>query len=191
VTVPVLRFSRDKRGYEHFYLVQPIGRQGRSRPRILYWFRTPPNVRVGRHLFEDDTRRALETRFPDMTFEWDKLLATPIPPPDTSERWRERRRLGRTAKAATRFESDQPGEDEAAEPAVGLGAPEVEPVAARAAVDVPADAPPARAQRRRSRRGRRDRRPTDARRVGANDAAAGAAEPQEPVADRGLSDRDD
>jgi len=132
-----------------------------------------------------------------MTFEWDKLLATPIPPPDTSERWRERRRSGRTAKAATRFESDQPGEDEAAESAVGLGAlepgmaAEVEPGAAGGGGVVPADAPPARAHRRRSRGGRRNRRPTDARRVGADNANAKAAEPQKPAADRGLSDRDD
>jgi hypothetical protein len=187
LTVPVLRFSRDKRGYEHFYLVQPTGRQGEVRSPILYWFRTPPNVRVGRHLLDDDTRRAIETRFPDMTFEWDKLLATPIPPPDTSERWRERRRPGRAAKAATRFGSDQPGEDELA---AGLGAPEAESVAAGAAIDVPVVTPPADARRRRSRRGRRTRRQTDARRVGVNDATAEAAEPQEAVADDGDRDHD-
>jgi hypothetical protein len=190
LTVPVLRFSRDQRGYEHFCLVQPTGRQGKPRPRIFYWFRTPPNVRVGRRLFEADTRRALEAEFPAMTFKWDELLATPIPPPDTSERWRERRRLERTAKAATRSKSDLRREDEVAEPvAAGLQGAEAEPVAAGVAVDVTAGTPPAGAHRRR-RRGLRNRRPMDARRVGAGDATAEAAEPQEPVAGRGLGDDD-
>ena len=49
-----LRFTRDKRGYEHFCLVQPTtNRRGKVRTRILYWFRTPPNVKVGREPFDE------------------------------------------------------------------------------------------------------------------------------------------
>jgi len=99
-----LRFSRDKRGYEHFYLVQPTtNRRGKTRSRILYWFRTPPSVRVGRLPFDEDVRRALESQNPGVAFDWKKLLATPIPPPAPDvERWRERRRLERAEKAARR-----------------------------------------------------------------------------------------
>ena len=68
--VAFLRFSRDKRGYENFYLVQPTNRRGKSRPRMLYWFRTPPNVKVGREPFDPDVRRALEAQNPDVTFDW-------------------------------------------------------------------------------------------------------------------------
>ena len=95
--MPFLRFSRDKRGYEHFYLVQPVsGRRGKTRQHILYWFRTPPNVKVGREAFDEQVRRALEAQNPDVEFDWAKLLDTPIPPPAPDvERWRERRRAAR------------------------------------------------------------------------------------------------
>jgi hypothetical protein len=98
--VTVLKFSRDRRGYEHFYIVQPeTGRRGRSHPRILYWFRTPPNVRVGREPFGEDVRRRLEAQNPGVAFDWPRLLATPIPPPEPVEHWRERRRLARAARS--------------------------------------------------------------------------------------------
>ena len=96
--MPFLRFSRDKRGYEHIYLIQPVsGRRGKSRPRILYWFRTPPNVKVGREMFDDQIVRALEAQNPDVAFDWTTLRSTPIPPPE-SEPWRERRRAQRAAR---------------------------------------------------------------------------------------------
>jgi hypothetical protein len=99
-----LKFSRDKRGYEHFYLVQPTtNRRGKTRTRILYWFRTPPGVRVGRLPFDADVQRTIEAQNPGVTFDWKRLLATPIPPPSPEvERWRERRRLERAEKAARR-----------------------------------------------------------------------------------------
>ena len=47
-----VRVSRDKRGYEHIYLIDATARRGKtSRPRVLYWFRTPPGVTVGREPF--------------------------------------------------------------------------------------------------------------------------------------------
>ena len=100
-----LRFSRDKRGYEHFYLIQPSqARRGKGRPRILYWFRTPPNVKVGREPFAEHVRRGLEAQNPEVRFDWDALVATPIPPPD-ADHWRERRRAARAAKQAAKAES--------------------------------------------------------------------------------------
>ena len=102
--MPFLRFSRDKRGYEHFYLVQPfLGRRGKLRARILYWFRTPPNVKVGRKPFAEHVQRALEAEYPDLKFDWNALVKTPIPAPDTDRR-RERRRVGRSAKQVAEAE---------------------------------------------------------------------------------------
>jgi hypothetical protein len=96
-----LRFSRDKRGYENFYLVRSTRRRGRSRTRILYWFRTPPNVRVGRKPFDEEMQRAIEHQNPGVIFDWKRVIDTPIPPPQADvERWRERRRLERAARLA-------------------------------------------------------------------------------------------
>jgi hypothetical protein len=97
--MPFLRFSRDKRGYENFYLVQPTtNRRGRVRARVLYFYRTPPDVKVGREPFDPAVRRALETQNPDVAFDWRQILETPIPSAET-ERWRERRRQERAERA--------------------------------------------------------------------------------------------
>jgi hypothetical protein len=96
--VPFLRISRDKRGYEYFALVHTTsGRRGKVRQRILYWFRTPPNVKVGRTAFDEEVIRALEAQYPDVTFDWDALRSTPMPPPSV-EHWRERRRAERAIR---------------------------------------------------------------------------------------------
>jgi hypothetical protein len=101
--VPFLKFSRDRRGYEHFAIVEPgVPRRGKpARQRLLFWFRTPPQVKVGRLPFTDDVRRAIEAQNPGIRFDWPRLLATPIPPPDV-EHWRERRRAEKAAKQAAR-----------------------------------------------------------------------------------------
>jgi hypothetical protein len=139
--VPYLKFSRDKRGYEHFYLVQPSNR-GKGRPRVLYWFRTPPGVKVGRLPFDQDMRRALEAQNPDVVFDWETIVNTPIPPPMEPERWRERRRIERVFKAAS--EEEEPRAiahvaaivEEAAEPSAVELVRSVEP----AAIEQPAAA---------------------------------------------------
>jgi hypothetical protein len=98
--VAFFRFSRDKRGYEHFYLVEPVtNRKGKSRPRVLYWYRTPPNIKVGRPPFDDEMRRAIEAQYPDVTFDWTKIVEAPIPSAD-AEQWRERRRAERAERVA-------------------------------------------------------------------------------------------
>jgi hypothetical protein len=94
-----LRFTRDKRGYEHFQLVESTTKRGRTKTRVLYWFRTPPGVKVGREPFDAETQRALETKYPSVAFDWKRILATPIPSAD-AEKWRERRREERAAKRA-------------------------------------------------------------------------------------------
>jgi len=103
--VPFLRFSRDKRGYESTYLVHTQTRRGKPpRTRVLYWYRTPPGVKVGRPPFDEETRHKLEAQNPDVTFDWPTIVATPFPPPAENEQWRERRRAERAAKQAQRAE---------------------------------------------------------------------------------------
>ena len=93
-----LRFTRDKRGYEHFYLVEPTtNRRGKVRARVLYWFRTPPSVKMGREPFDPDARSALEAQNPKVAFDWRAIADTPIPSAE-AERWRERRRAERAAR---------------------------------------------------------------------------------------------
>jgi hypothetical protein len=116
--VPFLKFSRDRRGYEHFAIVEPgVPRRGKpARQRLLFWFRTPPQVKVGRLPFTDEVRRAIEAQNPGIRFDWPRLLATPIPPPDV-EHWRERRRVEKAFKQAAREAAveDAAAADDAAE----------------------------------------------------------------------------
>jgi hypothetical protein len=80
--LPFLRFTRDKRGYETTSLVHAVRRHGRSRQRILYWFRTPPDVKVGRPALDEDAIRWIEEHNPDIEFNWPKILeAKPVPTP--------------------------------------------------------------------------------------------------------------
>src|SRR5205085_5027747 len=109
-SVAFLKFSRDKHGYEHFYLLQPHNR-GKGPPRLLYWFRTPPGVKVGRSPFDPEARRALEARYPDVVFDWETIIHTPIPPPAAVEPWRERRRIERAFRAGAETEIGNPAGD--------------------------------------------------------------------------------
>lgn len=96
--MPFLRFSRDKRGYEHTYLLHAGSKKG-APARLLYWYRTPPGVKVGRIAFDDEVRKALEAQYPSVQFDWARLMETPAPAPDV-EHWRERRRLEKAARQA-------------------------------------------------------------------------------------------
>jgi hypothetical protein len=169
--MPFLRFTRDKRGYEHFQLIQTVtSRRGTERPRILYWFRSPPNVRVGRKPFDDAVRTALEKHNPGVEFDWTQIMGTPIPSAD-AERWRERRRQER---AARRFAAEDAAvEDVERERAAGFD--DADPFTDRESTPepaqnaepggvAPAEPSPDRSSRRlrRHRRRRRGRRAADA-----------------------------
>ncbi len=86
-----MRFTRDKRGYETTSLVHAIRRQGRSRQRILYWFRTPPDVKVGRPALDEEAIRTIEEQNPDIEFNWQKILEAKASPPPPVEDMRHRR----------------------------------------------------------------------------------------------------
>jgi hypothetical protein len=68
--VPFLRIIRDKRGYETTYLMHWYREGSRQRSRVLYVFRTPGGVRVGRESLEPDTIRDIEANYPDIAFDW-------------------------------------------------------------------------------------------------------------------------
>jgi hypothetical protein len=41
---------------------------------VLYWFRTPPGVRVGRAALDEDAIRLIEQHNPDVEFDWTRIL---------------------------------------------------------------------------------------------------------------------
>ena len=177
------RFSRDKRGYENFYLVEPTtNRRGKVRQRVLYWFRSPPDVRVGREPFDESVRRALETQYPDVTFDWRSILDAPIPSAD-ADKWRERRRAERAAKHAVAAEPDE----EAAEPADVENAETKLPEPARAEMIAAAPAAPVAAisdgarKKRRRRRGRRTSAPGETRQPSDAPDARDSQDRPEPI----------
>ena len=103
--MPFLRFSRDKRGYENTYLCHTFRRGGAPQLRVLYWFRTPPDVKVGRLALDPVAIRAIEDSNPDLQFDWGKILKVKPPPPppvygQDGRQDRARRSKGRAEKPA-------------------------------------------------------------------------------------------
>ena len=200
----VLRFSRDRRGYEYFYLVEP-DRRGTGPARILYWFRSPPGIKIGRAPFDDELKRRIQAQNPGVTFDWPRLLATPIPPPSADvERWRERRQAERAEKAARaarradlgdEIDSDTDPADEsdaeekpvasrdqqsATAPTAAIPVDHSPAVAMPPAADGSSSGPADRRSHKRRRRRRRGRPPQGG-------AAASAPEQPPPVDDPGTS----
>ena len=56
-------------------------RRGKARSRILYWFRTPPGVKVGRAALDEEAIRLLEANHPDLEFDWTRILKGQAPAP--------------------------------------------------------------------------------------------------------------
>jgi hypothetical protein len=132
-----LRFTRDKRGYETTSLVHAGRRDGRSRQRILYWFRTPPGVKVGRPALDEDAIRWIEEHNPDIEFDWPKILEAQPPaalPTDESRvrrprRDRDRPRPPRAAPpSAATPEAERPTPPSAELEPLDLEPPEPEPI---------------------------------------------------------------
>ncbi len=73
--MPFLRVIRDKRGYETTYLIHWYREGTRQRSRILYVFRTPCGIRVGREPFEPEVLRDIEARHPAIAFDWKAVMA--------------------------------------------------------------------------------------------------------------------
>ena len=109
-------------------------RRGSVRPRVLYWYRSPPDVKVGREPFDAEVRRALEKQYPDIAFDWRAIVETPIPSAD-ADKWRERRRAERAAKQTAREEESAETADAEAESSAAAEADET----AITAASVPED----------------------------------------------------
>ena len=71
--MPFLRVLRDKRGYETTYLMHWFRDGSRQRSKILYVFRTPPGVRVGRDPIDPAVIHEIEAQHPDIEFDWRAL----------------------------------------------------------------------------------------------------------------------
>ena len=105
--MPFLRFTRDKRGYETTALVHAFrGRHGRTRQKLLYWFRTPPSVKVGRPALDEEAIRFIEEHNPEIDFDWQKILAATPPAAAPAEDVRGRRGV-RRGKPERRSQSRQ------------------------------------------------------------------------------------
>lgn len=70
--MPFLRLSRDHRGYETTVLLH-VPHPG-DRPRVLYWYRSAPGVRVGRPALDEDAIRTIEDQHPEIDFDWPHIL---------------------------------------------------------------------------------------------------------------------
>lgn len=134
--MPFLRVLRDKRGYETTYLLHWFrDADGRQRSRVLYVFRTPPGVQVGRQPLEPAVMRELEAAYPDIEFDWRSLRSTQqlVETAETRRPRRPRRADGRDGDAEGETErgagptraADQPPtrDDEEAQPPVIESAP--------------------------------------------------------------------
>ncbi len=130
--MPYLRLTADRRGVEHTFLLH-VAAPG-ERPKVLYWYRTVPGVKIGRPALDDAAMRALEEQYPHIDFDWPYILdvgtmtpvevEAPIPP--------RKRKLRRP---------DADDDLEAAPPPAPRPAPA--PVAASGEAAEPAAAPPA------------------------------------------------
>ena len=129
--MPYLRFSRDKRGYENTYVLHTFHGKRGPEPRLLYWFRTPPGARVGRHPLDEEAIRTIEASNPGLEFDWSEMLKV-RPPPRPPETRRGKRKAVRGARPA----AESPPRAAAAEPSPPAADDATPPVPA--AEDLPA-----------------------------------------------------
>jgi hypothetical protein len=114
--VPFLRLTRDRRGYENTFLLH-AGQPG-ERPRVLYWYRSAPGVRVGRPALDEDAIRSIEEQHPDIEFDWPHILEVGASSPPEIEQRRPARPRRTTTKAspspvASIEPADEPAGDDA------------------------------------------------------------------------------
>lgn len=70
--MPHLRLTADRRGYENTFLLHSS--TPGERPKVIYWYRTAPGLRLGRPALDDGAMRTLEEQYPDIDFDWPYLL---------------------------------------------------------------------------------------------------------------------
>lgn len=100
--MPFIRYTRDKRGYETTFVMHGYRpAQGPQRTRVLYLFRSPSYVRMGRRPLDEEAREALEHTHPDVNFDWNVLGRVPEPV-ESDDRDGPRQRRGRGQVRAQR-----------------------------------------------------------------------------------------
>jgi hypothetical protein len=67
-----LRLTADRRGFENTFLLH-VPAPGEA-PKVLYWYRTAPGLRIGRPALDDGAMRTLEEHYPDIDFDWPYIL---------------------------------------------------------------------------------------------------------------------
>jgi hypothetical protein len=90
--VPFIRHTKDKRGYESTYVMHAYRpAQGPGRTRVLYLFRSPAHVRIGRRALDEEAREALTHTHPDLLFDWAAIARESGPPRQEAPSWPPRR----------------------------------------------------------------------------------------------------
>lgn len=123
--MPFLRLARDHRGYETTVLLH-VPHPG-DRPRVLYWYRSAPGVRVGRPALDEDAIRTIEDQHPEIDFDWPHILEVGAASIIEVERQPERRGRARGAEAERARRKAEPGRDQSAAPTAASSEP-VEPI---------------------------------------------------------------
>jgi hypothetical protein len=106
--VPFLRVIRDKRGYETTYLMHWCREGNRQHSRILYVFRTPGGIRVGREALEADVLKQIEAQHPDIEFDWNAVFHNQQVVEPSTERPRKRPAAEPRAEAPQAQQPQQP-----------------------------------------------------------------------------------
>lgn len=120
--MPFLRLSRDHRGYETTVLLH-VPHPG-DRPRVLYWYRSAPGVRVGRPALDEDAIRTIEDQHPDIDFDWPHILEVGAASIIEVERRPERSARGRGAEGERPRRRGEGARDQStAAPAVAASEP--------------------------------------------------------------------
>ena len=70
--MPFIRHTRDKRGNESLYVMHAYRPTPESphRTRVLYLFRSPSHLKMGRQPLDAEVMEALEHTHPDVSFDW-------------------------------------------------------------------------------------------------------------------------
>ena len=131
--MPFLRLTRDRRGFEHTFLLHADA-PGQL-PRVLYWYRTAPDVLIGRPALDEEAIRSIEEQHPHIEFDWPAILALreAMPPEEEAEPIREprpRRPARREQPRAPRLPGSRPPDEPTTDLADEVGA---EPAPARIA----------------------------------------------------------
>jgi len=80
--VPFIRHTRDKRGFDSLYVMHAYRPtpDAPHRTRVLYLFRSPTQLRVGRQPLDGEVMEALEHTHPDVSFDWASLTRDRLAP---------------------------------------------------------------------------------------------------------------